>query len=262
MARIMATSGFIYIWLDRKHKRYYIGSHWGLPDDGYICSSRWMRKAYKRRPQDFRRRVISIVTTTRKALYEEECRWLDLIKQEELGKKYYNLRKIHSDNHWSCDPDKSEIVLKKMSDSRKGKPGHPHTPESRQKLSDAHMGKKKSEEHIASMSRTRIGRPSRMKGKQFSEEARANMGGQNKGKIASDETRAKMSSSLKGQHWYTDSVSDCRIRDGEVIPEGFRPGRVKGLDNLSMLTSSWKDPKYRQHMSDVHKKTVKINYSH
>lgn len=55
------TSGFVYIWRDRKHKRYYIGSHWGTPDDGYICSSPWMRQAYKHRPLDFKRRVLNIV---------------------------------------------------------------------------------------------------------------------------------------------------------------------------------------------------------
>ena len=33
--------GFVYIWYDRKHHRYYIGCHWGTIDDGYICSSNW-----------------------------------------------------------------------------------------------------------------------------------------------------------------------------------------------------------------------------
>ncbi len=27
--------GFIYLWRDRKHNRYYLGSHWGSEDDGY-----------------------------------------------------------------------------------------------------------------------------------------------------------------------------------------------------------------------------------
>ena len=44
--------GFVYIWRDRKHNRYYVGSHWGHTGDGYICSSSWMKQAYKRRPDD------------------------------------------------------------------------------------------------------------------------------------------------------------------------------------------------------------------
>jgi len=32
----MQKYGFVYIWFDRKHKRYYIDSHWGKEDDSYI----------------------------------------------------------------------------------------------------------------------------------------------------------------------------------------------------------------------------------
>lgn len=37
--------GFVYIWYDRKRKLYYIGSHKGNINDGYICSSNRMRNA-------------------------------------------------------------------------------------------------------------------------------------------------------------------------------------------------------------------------
>ena len=49
--------GFIYLWRDRKHNRYYVGCHWGTTDDEYICSSRWMKQAYKHRPYDFKRKI-------------------------------------------------------------------------------------------------------------------------------------------------------------------------------------------------------------
>lgn len=84
-------SGFIYLWFDRKHKRYYVGSHWGAEDDNYICSSTWMRNSYKRRPQDFKRRVISRIDTSRNDLLKEEQRWFNMIKPEERRIKYYNL---------------------------------------------------------------------------------------------------------------------------------------------------------------------------
>jgi hypothetical protein len=85
-------AGFVYIWFDRKHKRFYVGAHWGSEDDGYICSSVWMRRAYARRPQDFRRRIISRVER-REDLANEEQRWLNMMKAEELrGPRYYNIR--------------------------------------------------------------------------------------------------------------------------------------------------------------------------
>ena len=86
----MEKYGFVYIWYDKKHKRYYIGSHWGTENDGYICSSRWMRKAYRRRPNDFKRRIIARVYESKNALLDKEHEWMLLIKDEELGDKYYN----------------------------------------------------------------------------------------------------------------------------------------------------------------------------
>ena len=90
--------GFVYIWFDRRRKMYYIGSHKGHPDDGYICSSTWMRNTYNRHKEDFRRRIIAIITEQdRKLILAEEQKWLSMIKQEELGKKYYNLREKRLD---------------------------------------------------------------------------------------------------------------------------------------------------------------------
>ncbi len=118
--------GFIYIWFDRKHYRYYIGSHMGSVDDGYICSSSWMKQAYKKRPQDFKRRIINYSSVNdRKILLLEEERWLTMIKDEELCKRYYNRCKRaygvsqeeigkYSKSHWS-DPEKKQKHREGMS---------------------------------------------------------------------------------------------------------------------------------------------------
>ena len=82
--------GFVYLWFDRRRKMYYVGSHWGSEDDGYICSSDSMREAHRRRPDDFKRRIIAKVYTDRKELLNEEQRWLNMIKKEELKVKFYN----------------------------------------------------------------------------------------------------------------------------------------------------------------------------
>jgi hypothetical protein len=87
----MEKYGFVYIWRDRKHNRYYIGAHWGREDDGYVCSSTWMKNAYKRRPNDFKRRILKTNIQSRDDMFEEEYRWLSMIKLCEIKKRYYNI---------------------------------------------------------------------------------------------------------------------------------------------------------------------------
>lgn len=82
--------GFIYIWRDKARHMYYIGSHDGLPDDGYISSSHWLTAEVRYRPMDFRRKILKFVDLT--SMKIEEYRILGMIKETEFGKKYYNLK--------------------------------------------------------------------------------------------------------------------------------------------------------------------------
>ena len=132
----MEKYGFVYLWYDKKHKRFYIGCHWGTEDDRYISSSSWMKQGYKHRPNDFKRRILSRVYTNKQDLLEEEYRWLSKITENELGKRYYNLHNHHF-NHWSTDENKKLTVGQKVSRSKTGKKGTPHTEESKQKLREA-----------------------------------------------------------------------------------------------------------------------------
>jgi len=114
-------SGFVYIWYDKETKRYYIGSHWGSENDGYICSSDSMREAYRRRSTDFRRKILAKITTNHLELLVTEQRWLDMIKPYEFGRKYYN---INSNVHkwiWWMNEETKKLVGRKISKSQKGK---------------------------------------------------------------------------------------------------------------------------------------------
>ena len=148
----MEKYGFVYIWLDKKYKRYYIGCRWGHENDGYICSSRWMMKSYKRRPLDFKRKILSKIYSNKKDLLEEEYKWLQLIKENELGKKYYNIHNHHF-NHWSADLNKCLSVGEKISLSHKNDPnwgkwgkGKEISEETKEKLRQHNLGKKHTEE--------------------------------------------------------------------------------------------------------------------
>lgn len=100
-----SKSGFVYLWHDMKRNMFYVGCHWGAEDDGYICSSNRMRDAYKRRPQDFRRRIIQrLIDVPRAKLLGAEHKWLQLIREDELDNRYYN-HTNHKFNHWTTSDD-------------------------------------------------------------------------------------------------------------------------------------------------------------
>lgn len=118
----MENYGFVYLWFDKKRKMYYVGCHWGSEDDGYVCSSNRMRDAYRRRPQDFKRRILKKVFESKEKLLQEEHSLLLKIEDCELGKRYYNLTN-HKNNHWSSDLDTSLTTRQKMSINHRSKRG-------------------------------------------------------------------------------------------------------------------------------------------
>ena len=144
----MDKYGFVYIWYDRKRKMYYIGCHWGTIDDGYICSSNRMRDAYRRRPKDFKRRILQTNISNREHTFEEEHKWFSMIKEEELGKKYYNLRK-YKWGHWTTDVNNNLSIREKISQHHKNYPNwgdwnkgkQVHNEDSKQLLREAKIGR-------------------------------------------------------------------------------------------------------------------------
>ena len=135
MSKTYGPSGFVYIWRDRKHKRYYIGSHWGSIDDDYVCSSNKMRNAYRRRPEDFKRRVIAVINTNRHDLFMEEQRWLYMIPEHQFGNRYYNLHQMV--HHWITYPDKVKTIAQKISATKTGVKTGPRSPEIGRAISKA-----------------------------------------------------------------------------------------------------------------------------
>jgi hypothetical protein len=126
-------SGFVYVWFDKKRNMFYIGCHWGREDDGYVCSSTRMRNAYNRRPSDFKRRIVSRITSNRTDLLQKEYEWLCLIPDDELGKRYYNASKRHF-GHWSAEDHLRQQVSNKLR-------GRTHTSETKQQISKKGKGR-------------------------------------------------------------------------------------------------------------------------
>jgi hypothetical protein len=166
--------GFVYIWRDKKKNMYYIGSHWGTEDDGYICSSNWMYKTYKRRPSDFKRRILKRIYTNRVDLLIEEDRYLGMIKHNELAKscnkdtiRYYNVFGTVK-FPWHATQEGIDTVGPKISKANKGKNTGPRPPEVGQNISkakkekfakkEAELGYKFDPEHAAKLREANKGR--------------------------------------------------------------------------------------------------------
>jgi len=90
----MSYTGFIYLWFNRVEKRYYLGSHYGTIDDGYIGSGIYFRRSYDLFPENFKRRILEYTNGNKQQLLKLESKWLSLIKDSEIANKYYNLNKL------------------------------------------------------------------------------------------------------------------------------------------------------------------------
>lgn len=231
----MEKYGFVYIWFDKKHKRFYIGSHWGNIDDGYICSSSWMKQAYDRRPSDFRRRVLKR-DIPREHILEEEQRWLNMVSRDELGRRYYNLNR-NCLYHWNNDPDKRLTVGQKISKANKGRvsaaKGVPCSEDRKQKLSDLHRGVPKN--YIRSVeTRAKISQNSKrlqaegrvgMCGRTHSEDTKRLMSENNA--MNDPINRQKVADAKKGIRWLTNGVTKKMAVPGtdkfnSLIDTGFK----------------------------------------
>ena len=267
--------GFVYIWFDRKHHRFYIGCHWGTEDDGYICSSNWMRDAYRRRPQDFKRRMLQ-KTTEQSELNLLEYNWLKKIKLEELGSRYYNLKR-NSSGDWEKlvrskkgkersvetkeklreatlaqfrNPEKRErhriAVIEAMEnlstesrDKLASQKGKKQSPERIEKTRQAHIGKPLSEE-----TKRKIGKANKisLKGKKLPVEVVEKIRQANTGKKRSEEFRQRMKEKSTGRKCTEEAkrkISETKKRlydEGKIDPPWLGKSRSEETKAKISLT--------------------------
>ena len=213
----MEKYGFVYIWRDKKHKRFYVGCRWGHINDGYICSSRWMLAAYKRRPKDFVRRILLSNINNKKDMILEEQRWLKMMKLVELGQRYYNLR--NNLEHWIVDPLKDLSVREKLRQS---------------KLGDKNPMKRKDvAEKVASKNRGRIawnkGSERTEEQKQHQSKVMVGRTAWNKGIISEDKIlRIKEKENIIMRRWYynPETLEQKIIYSPNQPPDGWVRGRT------------------------------------
>ncbi len=121
---IKSYYGFVYLWRDRLRKMSYIGSHMGSLNDTYKGSSARLLRAMKKRPQDFRRKVLWILTIDdRKLLLAEEERWLQMIRPHHLQVRYYNVKRRGTGGFVTegYTPEQRATYVERLSRSRRGR---------------------------------------------------------------------------------------------------------------------------------------------
>jgi hypothetical protein len=195
-------TGYVYFIEDTQHSKFYIGSHKGTVNDGYICSSKIVKEQMKERPSDFRRVIVAIGT------YEDmislESSLLRKVNAK-VNPNYYNLH--NGDGKFYCKFRTKESIEK----SRKGILGRPLSEQHKSKLRKSHTGKKRSISHVANMKKSRIKHYTSL-----TSEQRKDKYGKNKGKSIKN----------KGYNWYHNPITWEQKMTNEC-PKGFVKGRGK-----------------------------------
>lgn len=174
-----------------------------------------MNNSYKRRPYDFKRRVVEKINTTRQDLYECEYKWLSLIPDEQLGKRYYNLKKsMHGTIEYT------EEILEKMSAPNRNKTPSPET--------------------IAKRSAS-------LKVTYNTPEKKAEQSARSLANWSNDEFRKARSDGMKAE-WSDETKREARI---ESLTEAQNRPEVK--EKTSICTKKrWEDAEYRKNQSEKH----------
>lgn len=193
-------TGYIYIWYDTKAKFFYLGGHFGQVEDKYICSNSMMLRAYNKRPETFRFKVLEYVNGSVTDLRNAEQRWLDKIKDEELywtpniyakTVRYYNQKKNafggsvkgHKKNRTKPSPFK----------------GIPMSEEQKIKISEAKKGKKFTEEHKTKLRKPHRKDPNKPK-RTMSEEHKQKIREAHLGRTKTDKHKEAISNAMKEKH--------------------------------------------------------------
>lgn len=131
-------NSFVYVWINTRNNKKYIGSHFGSMNDGYIGSGKYFKRAYKKEPEYFLRLILERCwcNDTNELRQNYEQKWLDTID-------------FNSGEFYNINNNVDGFPSGKLNPSTYNHPwiGRSHTEESKRKISESKTGTKLSESH-------------------------------------------------------------------------------------------------------------------
>ena len=180
------TNIHVYQWFNVNTLEYYIGYTLGKVKN-YICSSKHVKPRIQANPNEWHKQILGYFETGAEArAFEEDCirsMWGDklLLNRTITGKEFHA--------EIVCSDEKRA----KLSKAHKGRKYPPRSKETLERMRQAQLGKKHSEEHKKKIGLGGLG-------KKHSEETKAKIRESNIGKILSQEVKDKISNTLKERH--------------------------------------------------------------
>lgn len=205
--------GFVYIWMNTRSRKFYIGSHMGTTDDGYVGSGTLFAIKYYKEPENFKRRILQYVSGDVLDIRAAEEKWLALIEDGCLhGVKYYNRTKTVSFSEYSSLGTRwvtDGINLKKIYPDQEVPDGWwlGHTDKKLEQLRSF----RHTEEAKEAIRKFRTGIPHSPERIQ----------------------KQKDTKKINENRWYTNGVESYQFSKDEEIPEGWYLGRTKAWESGS-----------------------------
>ncbi len=202
-------NSFIYIWYDFYKDKFYLGSHYGSEEDGYLFGGIDIKTEYKKRPNDFTRDIISY----------------------HLVNEYYEIREIEKSYLIKYDVENNEYFYNRTNESYGGY----HKKSVERRLNDIdENGLNHFQRASLKMVKTRQENGSYKTSKIKEYETKKS----NIEKL--ENTKNKISETLKGSKWINKSGNVKYIKDNEVekyLNDGWIIGRynTKTLNEYSEI---------------------------
>jgi len=168
--------GIVYRWVNIENQKWYIGSHFGTLDDGYISSGKIFLAAYKKHQNKMMRQILYIGPDCRKA---EEF-YLMLLNAAR-DRQSYNMKNTAMGGGVPVENLSAETRAK-ISEALRRRKRKPLTEEQRKKISVTLTGRKLPEALKQKYSEIRKGDKNSFYGKKHTEESKEKMRAANLGK--------------------------------------------------------------------------------
>lgn len=173
---MIEKTGIVYRWINIENQKWYIGSHFGRLDDGYISSGKIFLAAYKKHQNKMMRQILYIGPDCRKA---EE--FYLILLDAARDRQSYNMKNTAFGGGVPVENLSAE-TRNKISEALRRRKRKPLTQEQREKISATLTGRKLPEELKQKYSEIRKGDKNSFYGKKHTDESKEKMRAANLGK--------------------------------------------------------------------------------